>query len=281
MELREKIKKRQIYKKYLYAIIDTAKKNEFSFKGLGNKKVYTLPYQNISAVLSDFSSTNMVDRLNKSYIMSHELVTEKLMDDFTVLPVRFCTFLNTEESVVAMLKDYYNDFVSNLNRVKSKVELSVKVLWFSTCHSRFGPSAATLWRAGDGALAKKIRPKIVSVLETKQTGERESEGKRYMLKKLEEYAINKELEKEVKRYVDVIDGKFSKYASEKRLDSLKTEKLLLNASYLVEVDKVDVFKRAFNLVRAELKDLQFMLSGPWPAYNFIKIDRKNHLFRNF
>jgi len=260
-----------MYKKYLYAIIDVAIKKEFAFKGLGNKKIYTLPYQNISAVLSDFSSANMVDRLSKSYIMSHELVTEKLMDNFTVLPVRFCTFLNTEENVVAMLKDYYSDFVSNLNRVKGKVELGVKALWSPTRHSCFG----------DWAPAKKIRPKIVSALGIKQIGAGESEGKKYMLKKLKEYAINRELEKEAKRYVDVIDGKFSKYASEKKLDSLKTEKLLLNASYLVEVGKVDDFKRAFNLVRAELRDFQFMLSGPWPAYNFIKIDRKNHSFKNF
>ena len=45
--------------------------------------------------------------------------------------------------------------------------------------------------------------------------------------------------------------------------------MLLSASYLVDKEKKDDFKKAFEELRSSGGDLKYLLSGPWPPYNFI------------
>jgi len=90
-----------------------------------------------------------------------------------------------------------------------------------------------------------------------------------MKEKFENYKIDKEFEEEADRCIAIVDSFFSKFTSEKRLEKLKTDSLLLSASYLVDKEKREGFKKAFEELKGSGGDLKFMLSGPWPAYNFI------------
>ena len=99
-----------------------------------------------------------------------------------------------------------------------------------------------------------------------------------MKEKFEKYKIDKEFEEEADRCISIVDEFLNRYVSEKKLEKLKTDNLLLSAAYLVDRKKKDDFMEAFEELRSSGGDLKYMLSGPWPAYNFITLshsgDRK-------
>src|SRR5712692_1540997 len=62
--------------------------------------------------------------------MAHARVVEKAMAEYTILPVRFCTIAETEETIVEkVLKARYQEFMDLLGEMVGKIELSVRALW--------------------------------------------------------------------------------------------------------------------------------------------------------
>jgi len=52
---------------------------------------------------------------------------------------------------------------------------------------------------------------------------------------------------------------------------LFSDRLLLNASFLVEKDAVDLFSNEVNLLGNKYSNIKVQYSGPWPPYNFVDI----------
>lgn len=231
---------------YVYAIIDSTCGVEESIKGLSDAPVYTMPYRDIGIVVSDLDSQVQIE--TKESILKHEEVVEALMDTFTVLPMKLYTVFSKKEDIRLKVKDHYEDFIENIDRVRDKCEFGIKVIW-----------------AGD-----IIKERIESAHKNESApANPEQSGAEFMKEKFEKYKIDREFEEEADRCIAIVDGFLNRHASEKKLEKLKTDNLLLSASYLVDNKKREGFKKAFEELKSSRGDLQFMLTGPWPAYNFI------------
>ena len=233
---------------YAYAIIDSTVGVEESIKGLSGAPVYTIPYRDIGIVVSDLDS--QVQIKTDESILKHEEVMEALMDKFTVLPMRLYTVFCKKEDMLLKVKDHYEDFIENLDKVRDKCEYGIKVIW-----------------AGN-----VIKDRIINAHKNENaSAQPEQSGAKFMKEKFEKYKIDKEFEEDADRCIAIVDGFISKFISEKKLEKLKTDNLLLSASYLVDNEKRDDFKKAFEELKSSGGDLKYMLSGPWPAYNFITL----------
>ena len=239
---------------YTYAIIDSNSKISSSINGLGGAVVYNIPYRNIGIVVSE---SEHVQDIAQEHILKHEEVVEKLMEDFTVLPMRFHTLFNREKDALLMMKEYCCDFRENLDRLRNKKEFGVRVIW---------PGDIKRKRIID---AYKKSNDSVAMPDS-------SSIKSFVKEKFEEYKIDKEFEEEADKYIALIDNFFSRWACEKKIEKLKSENLLLNAFYLVEKEKEGDFKEAFERARdiCICGDLKYLFSGPWPPYNFISLTKK-------
>lgn len=249
---------------YAYAIIDSNERIDKAIKGLGGSQVFNIPYHDIGVAASHLNGEiqDIAPRAkdfgmgsNKDYVLEHEKVVEKLMEKFTALPIRFFTIFNKKEDVFSMTKNYYNDFRRNLDRLHGKVEFGIKVIW---------PGDKTKERIINACGRENQKVPVLG----------DSPGKRFIKEKFEEYKIDKKFKEEANRYIRIVDDFFSKFAAEKKLEKLKSTNLLLNASYLVEREKQDSFKKAFEQFRREHCDLKYLFSGPWPAYNFVTLKKK-------
>ena len=236
---------------YAYGVIDSSEKIDESMKGLDGAPLFNIPYRDIGIVVSDLNA--QIQKEDKTSVLKHEEVVEMLMDKFTVLPMRFSTLFSGKEQVLLMMKNYYDDFIENLDRLREKIEFGVKTIWPGDL---IRERITTAHRKSDNL------PLVAS-----------SSGKSFMKEKFENYKIDKEFEEEADRCIAIVDGFFSKFISEKRLEKLKTDNLLLSASYLVDKEKRDDFKKAFEELRGSGGDLKYLLSGPWPPYNFIILSR--------
>jgi len=242
-------------KLYLYGIIDSSDQIKESIYGLEEgSNVYNIPFCDIGAVVSEISQP--IQGVTKGAVLVHEIVVEKLMEQFTVLPVRFQTIINGRDSLLSMMQSYYKDFKDNLARLHNKLEFGIKVIW----------------------PADKVKANIIKVLkkdEQKTIESDNSPNKRFIEEKFEEYKISKEFEAKADKFIKIIDIFFGKFAAEKKLEKLKTENLLLDAVYLVEKDKQKDFKEALEHIKnANYPGFKYLFSGPWPAYNFVVLSKK-------
>jgi hypothetical protein len=238
---------------YVYAIIDSnAVADELRLSGFNNNPVYSIPFNDIAAVVCDFSS-EIKDI--KAGVVQHEKTVEKLMETHTVLPMRFQTIFNNKDNVVSTVEKFYVDFKNNLERLYSKVEFGVKVLW-----------------SGD-----KIKEDIIKDYDETENAalSGNSPAKEYLKKKYKAYKIDKIFKEKAEALAAEIDKYFVEIAVERKLKKLQTDKLLLNAAYLIEKSQKDKIFRVFKKLKKEVSDLEFLFSGPWPAYNFIKLKKKD------
>ncbi len=85
---------------YIYCIIDNPGEREFKTPGIGGRgdKVYTLGFDGLGAVVS--RSPKMRYQALRENLMPHELVIEEAMQEFTTLPVRFCTVAKVDQEVI-------------------------------------------------------------------------------------------------------------------------------------------------------------------------------------
>lgn len=115
--------------KYIYCIIGTDTERNFGPIGIGNRgdEVVTVCYRDLSAVISNSPMTKYV--ISAENLTVHERVIEKVMKDYTVLPVRFCTIAASVEEIRNLLRRRYTEFQNLLKDMDNKVELGVKAFW--------------------------------------------------------------------------------------------------------------------------------------------------------
>ncbi len=253
---------------YAYGIIDSNRGMDEPLRGLGEASVYNIPYRDIGIVVSE---SEQIQDITQEHILKHEEVVEKLMESFTVLPVSFLTLFKKKDDVLLMMQEHYGDFRENLDRLRNKVEFGIKIIWpgetiknrVIEASKKFNPS--TTLRI-DGERSRTINANLAIP--------DNSPGKSFVMQKLEKYKIDKEFAEEADRCIVLLDDFFSRFVTEKKLEKLKSENLLLNAYYLVEKEKQGDFKEAFERAKNTPGDLKYLFSGPWPPYNFISLTKK-------
>ena len=255
---------------YTYAIIDSNSKISDSINGLEGVGVYNIPYRDIGIVVSE---GEQIQDKTQEHILKHEEVVEKLMESFTVLPVSFLTLFKREDDVLLTMQEYYSDFRENLDRLRNKVEFGIKIIWpGETIKNRIIEASKKFnaFATKNGESAKNFGGNV--------TIPDNSPGKSFAKEKFERYKIDKKFAEEADRCIALLDDFFSRFAAEKKLEKLKSDNLLLNAYYLVEKEKQRDFKEAFERTRSTPGDLKFLLSGPWPPYNFIVLTKNADMF---
>lgn len=243
---------------YVYGIIDSSKQIDESIYGLKGAIIYNIPYCDIGVVVSEMNQP--IQDATKKAALEHEAVVERLMANFTILPFRFMTIIGGRNNVLSMMQSYYEDFKDNLKRLQNKLEFGIKVIW----------------------PADRIKESIVCILKKRKQhmlASDDSPGKKFVKGKFEKYRIEKEFKEKAGRVTKVIDIFLSRFAAEKRLEELKTENLLLDAVYLVEKDKKNDFKEAFEHMKSAHSAFRYLFSGPWPPYSFVILPDKLRLHK--
>jgi hypothetical protein len=231
---------------YLYAIIDRPAVPLSDIPGLEGAVIDVLSYQNIGAVISP-SRTSEVPP-TEANLWQHEAALEALMDDRSVLPVRFGTVLADEPAVQAALVAHYGEFTANLNRVRGHVELGLRVLWDHNDVLSLTPDARSQTPSGNGLA--------------------------YMSARLEE---ERKLEVRRQRAEVLAEGihmPLARLAAESTRRMLITPRSLVAAAYLVERERVAGFRQEVEVLSSTHPELRFLCTGPWPPFSFVAMSNE-------
>lgn len=112
---------------YLYAIADALDPHlDYESMVINGAAVYTIAQGPVLAVVSDINEKRL--RPERKNLAAHNTVIKRLMEETTVLPVAFGTIAGSNQSLVKILKDNRATFVEQLDLVRGKVELGLRVV---------------------------------------------------------------------------------------------------------------------------------------------------------
>lgn len=114
---------------YIYGIVNTGTKLTLRARPIGPRgtKVYTVPYHDIAALVSN-TDFEEYDPTEENLLIHNEVMQEVLVQHgCTVIPLRLSTIAKSEDDVVHILSAGYLDFKEKLSSLEGKVEIGVKV----------------------------------------------------------------------------------------------------------------------------------------------------------
>ena len=249
---------------YTYAVIDSPAAID-PVPGLFGVPIHNVPCRKLGVVVSelpegDCPRMGTVPKTLRTAerILEHSAVTDGLLSRFTVLPIRSGTVFPSPNDAVAHVEQCYADFCLNLHRLRAKLEFGLRVLW---------PGEAI--RQEIESEVRSQRSEVRSENKGIGENERRTAAKQFMEAKLATYRLDQAFAARAEQAIAEIDRAFHLVTAEEKCERLKTPNLLLSAYYLVEKTRLDDFRATYERLRHARPEFKYLLSGPWPPYNFV------------
>jgi hypothetical protein len=224
-------------------------------RGLHNSALRLVLHDGLAAVLSEWPEASVrrgTDSVDPDLVWQHEHVIERIMAQRPVLPVRFGTVLAGDERVREVLAKRAPAMRADLDHVSGCVELGVRVLWDP-------PAMPSVSETADAAVQES------GAVESKAL------GTRYLLRR----AAAEQARRGVQQSAQELAGELSRALCARAVDTrqtvLQTERMLLNAAFLVREAETSEFFAAVETLRASHRELAFLCTGPWPPYHFVSM----------
>lgn len=244
--------------KIIYAIIASNRSPEElsdlmkGIQGISGSSLYALSFQDISVAVSDFSPSKFT--ITKELAIDFARVIEELSQSVTLLPIRFGTFLKSDEIVIQLLSNHYDSFLNNLQQVENKHEFGLKVLW------NYEKGSEKIREASESEEVKASDYFSKSTVHTN-----------YLLEKIKKHRLEDALLKHVEQLIEETCQHLEQLNPACKFQKMVTNSIILDAVFLVEKDKKNEFIQAIDALKGQKIDLNFLLTGPWPPYNFVDV----------
>ncbi|GHO93520.1 protein gvpF [Reticulibacter mediterranei] len=242
---------------YLYGILASSDRQEFGPIGIGGREdvVYTLPYQDIAAIVS--RSPIVKYPVTRENTMKHAKVLDRAVEEGTVLPVRFSTISEAEGLIIEkVLQPRYQEFVDLLRKMEGKLELRVRARW---------PDM-------DAIFAEVVEEnKDIKSLKEELLHEKDAQKKRAGMVKVGEM-IQGVLEEKRKEEAKELLETLKPLSLEWRENQIYGDMNLINVAYLVNKEReVDFDKKVADLDSMYGKRKQLKYTRSLVPYNFVEI----------
>lgn len=251
---------------YIYGII-----NSNSASGLFTPKdsykkenVYTIPYQDVSAVVSNseiIDFTYSSKDASAQLLVWHQKVSEKIMSlKYTIIPIRLGTFMVDEAEVKDILIKGYSLIKNIMEKIRDKIETDLVATW-----ADFG---SALKEIGEEEEIKKLKENIldnpkITLDDQMKVG----------------VMIKKALDKEREKYALQIQTFLKKYCTAFKIHELMDDRMVINAAFLINKLEQKDFDRKVGEINTEFAEkLNFRCVGPLPPYSFYTIDIRKMKF---
>lgn len=248
--------------KYIYCMIDSQKEKNFGLVGIGGRedKVHSVVFEDIAAVISD--SPIVKYSISRENTMAHMKVMEMIMNDYTILPVKFGTIAagsrsqRHEERVrLEILKARYKELKDLLIRMRNKIELGLKALW---------TNMETIFQeiVDENRDIMILKKRIGSRNPAHAYGQMVNLGER--VKK----ALNMKRAKEEAEILKTLKGAYY----ELRHNKIFGDSMITNSAFLVDKSQIEEFDNLIEKLESTYDGrTKFKYVGPVPPCNFVEL----------
>jgi hypothetical protein len=251
--------------KYIFGIIETMEERLFDLCGIAAyEEVYTIPYQDISAVISDSSFVdyatlprNQVAR----YLLRHQQVIEKIMDSYSVIPMKLGTYAFNVSEVKEILSKGYQMFKEIFRKIDNKIEIDVVAIW-SDLNS-------VIKEIGKSEEIKELKEKLMSKPEGISFDDQMKIG----------VMVKKALDGKRERYAEEIQKALRIFSHDFKVHEIMDDKMVINTAFLIDKNNHKGFERVIEELNTRFNEkLNFRCVGPLPPYSFYTLEVKKLSF---
>lgn len=238
--------------RYLYAITGAGERPGGGDTGINGAAVYAISQGPVAAVVSDITHKRL--RPERQNLMAHHAVINRLLADTTILPVAFGTIADSRQALREILKENSDVFVEQLDRVRGKVEMGLRVTWdvpnifqyIVNCH----PELAAL---RDSVMGKQRGPSREDKIEL---------GRRF------DHLLIQERE----RHTEAVLEALARHCVDIRQNQPREEREVMHLACLVDRDAQKNFEDGV-YEAAKLFDNHFVFdfNGPWAPHRFVQV----------
>lgn len=250
---------------YIYGIADTAGEKSLGIDGItAYEEVYTIPHQDISAVVSDSEMVNyttLVKDVVARYLLRHQQVIEKIMDSYTIIPMKLGTYAFNIREVEEILSKGYTMFKDIFRKINKKIEIDVAATW-SDLNS-------IIKEIGEDEEIKELKEKLMSRPEGVSFEDQIRIGN----------LIKNSLDNKRERCAMEIETKLKDVSIDFRKHDLMDDRMIFNIAFLIDKNKKTEFERKLDELNAIFNEkLNFRCVGPLPPYSFYTLEIKKMQF---
>ena len=221
-------------------------------KGIAGAGLHFVSSHEISVVVGEINRSDVI--ANQSNALEYASVVESISEQFTLLPVRFGSVLDSTDAIIKMVEKNYPDIQLNLQKVENKFEFGLKIL----CDSEKLKAELTAKYMADADIPGKTSPEI-----------KNSPSREWVNRKLTEHRIEELLLSHIDKLIAVITASFDQLDTIHKFKKMATSAIIIDAVFLLDKGKKDALIRTVSDLQSQFPGLNFVLTGPWPPYNFV------------
>ena len=248
--------------KYIYGVINSAKP---VLLREGERSVYSIPYRDISAVVSDseiFDYNLMIKGDLAKLLVEHQKVIEMIMPARTIIPVKLGTLAADEAEVKDILSKGYDLIEDIMEQITGKTEIDIVSTW--------GDFSSALKEAGEDEAIKEFKQKLMSSPKGVTVEDRMKIG--IMLKKV--------IDEKRQKYADKIQNALKTISRDTRMHEAMDDTMVVNMACLINNSVQDDFDRKVDELNTGFGErLNFRCVGPLPPYSFFTLQVKKMEFK--
>ncbi|WP_026567040.1 GvpL/GvpF family gas vesicle protein [Bacillus sp. UNC41MFS5] len=263
---------------YMYGVILAEELQSLdvpAIKGIDQKTVTLKIFKDFAAVITPVNAQNFsqeqidlqlknADWLKEKAFHHHEIISI-IHQQFTILPMSFCTIFQNESNLESLLADQYGVIYQKLLTLKDKQEWNLKVF----CNNE--KALSFVLQHNEAVL--NLRDQLASM----------PKGKQFLMKKKLEHLIHSQLEVEQSKWWNEIKQQLTSIVSEinirqnwgKEVTERKDE-MIVNCDFLIDQSVSESFMNKVTVIEKIFEPLGciFQVTGPWPPYHFSKMTKE-------
>jgi len=248
---------------YLYCIINSGEETDFGQMGIEDKLVYTVPFNDISAVIHRCKAKpyKTEDKEKAAeWILTHQYVIDLATKEFgTVIPLTFDTiFKGGDEIVKKWLSEEYHQLKALLVKLGGKAEYGVQIFV-------------------ENDFFKKAQEENEEIQRLEKEIENKPKGVAYLLRRKMERKLELERKALANQHARNLYNQIKKLAYDVKFNSVRKEvpekwkgkQMILNLACLAHKD--DIQSLGNMLGELNKRDgFAVRFTGPWSPYSFVE-----------
>ena len=216
-----------------------------SLVGVSGNQVFLYPASDLAVVVSEH---NPAETLNQKSGVDHARVIADCFHHSTVLPFRFGTVFNDDESLRKSIRSNQRQFLGNIDKLRGKTEMHLKVLVDDCC-------------------GREIEKQLPA----------EGVGRGYLTNLRENASRTRERQTRARAVSFQMHRLFQPLDEDVSCRLTESGKMVLDIAHLIDRKCVERYQSKFLSTSATLRECQMQISGPWPPYNFVhRLTRPAH-----
>ena len=211
--------------------------------GLFGNQTFLFPASDLAVIVSEHSVEDSA-RMDQQSQKDHARVIADCFKHSTVLPFRFGTTFQDDDSLRRSVRSNQRHFLANVERLRGKAEMHLKVLVDDTCPGN--------------------------------THRDMTVGQQYLTSLRESASRQRERQSKARALSVQMHRMFLPIAEEITCKRAGEGKMLLDIAHLIDNKSVERYQNKYSSAMESLKDCRMQLSGPWPPYHFVQKHQPAH-----